>query len=155
MFTIFDKQFKTNIMKTVKEILSENRDSIISSIKWTFKIWKQEDVKTKMIDFLNWAENHEADIFRANEAKNTKTLLKSFIMNMAYEQIRPLRDAAKKEEEERNIRMYGTKKPKLADLMAYRAEKQEEKGNVWHPIYKTWVKNDGFNPSMQKNPKFA
>lgn len=137
-------------MATVKEILSNNRESIISSIKWTFKIWKQEDVKVKMVDFLNWAENHESDIFRANEAKNTKTLLKSFIMNMAYEQNRPQREAERKAEEERNIRMYGTAKPKLADLMAYSAEKEEEKGNVWHPIYKTWVKNEGFNPSMRK-----
>lgn len=137
-------------MATVKEILSNNRESIISSIKWTFKIWKSEDVKVKMIDFLNWAENHEADIFRANEAKNTKTLLKSFIMNMAYEQNRPQREAQKKAEEERNLRMYGTKKPKLADLMAYSAEIEEEKGNVWHPIYKTWVKNEGFNPTMRK-----
>lgn len=137
-------------MATVKEILSNNRESIISSIKWTFKIWKQEDVKVKMVDFFNWAENHEADIFRANEAKNTKTLLKSFIMNMAYEQNRPQREAERKAEEERNIRMYGTAKPKLADLLAYSAEKEEEKGNVWHPIYKTWVKNEGFNPSMRK-----
>lgn len=137
-------------MKTVKEILSENRDSIISSIKWTFKIWKSEDVKVKMIDFLNWAENNESDIFRANEAKNTKTLLKSFIINMAYKQNKPQREAKKQAEEARNLRMYGTKKPKLADLMAYSAEKEEEKGNVWHPIYKTWVKNEGFNPSMRK-----
>lgn len=137
-------------MATVKEILSNHRESIISSIKWTFKIWKQEDVKVKMIDFLNWAENHEADIFRANEAKNTKTLLKSFIMNMAYDQNRPQREAERKAEEERNIRMYGTAKPKLADLMAYGAEKEEDKGNVWHPIHKTWVKNEGLNPSMRK-----
>lgn len=137
-------------MATVKEILIDNRESIISSIKWTFKIWKQEDIKVKMVDFLNWAENHEADILRANEAKNTKTLLKSFVMNMAYEQNRPQREAERKAEEERNIRMYGTAKPKLADLMAYSAEKEEEKGNVWHPIYKTWVKNEGFNPSMRK-----
>jgi len=142
-------------MTTVKDILSNNRDSIISSIKWVFKIWKKEDIKEKMIDFLAWAENNEDEIFRANEARNTKTLLKSFIMRMAYEQNRPMREAKRKAEEERNIRMYGTANPKLADLMAYRAEKEEEKGNVWHPIYKTWVKDEGFNPSMQKNPKFA
>jgi len=117
-------------MTTVKEILSNNRESIISSIKWTFKIYKPEDVKAKMIDFLDWAENHEADIFRANEAKNTKTLLKSFIMNMAYVQNRPQREAERKAEEERNIRMYGTANPKLADLMAYGAEKEEDNGNV-------------------------
>jgi len=137
-------------MTTVKEILSNNRESIISSIKWTFKIYKPEDVKAKMIDFLDWAENHEADIFRANEAKNTKTLLKSFIMNMAYVQNRPQREAERKAEEERNIRMYGTANPKLADLMAYGAEKEEDNGNVWHPIYKTWVKNEGFNANMKK-----
>ena len=142
-------------MKAVKEILSENQKSIISSIKWTFKVYKKEDIKAKMIDFLSWAENNEEDIFRADKAKNTKTLLKSFIMNMAYEQNRPQREAEKKAEEERNIIMYGTAKPKLADLMAYSAEKEEKNGNVWHPIHKAWVKNEGINPSMQKNPKFA
>ena len=142
-------------MKTVKDILSENRESIISSIKWTFKIWKTEDIKDKMIDFLNWSENHESDIRRAVEAKNTKTLLKSFIMNMAYEQNRPQIEAKKTADEEMNLRVFGTRKPKLADLLAYGAAKQEEAGNIWHPIYKTWVKNENASSSMAKNPQFV
>jgi len=142
-------------MTTIKDILTENRDSIISSIKWTFKIWKSEDIKAKMIDFLTWSENHESDIRRADEEKNTKTLLKSFVMNMAYDQNRPQIEAKRQAEEEMNLRMYGTKKPKLADLLAYGAAKQEEAGNVWHPIYKTWVKNETAFSSMSKNPKFV
>lgn len=137
-------------MKTVKEILTENRDSIISSIKYTFKIYKSEEIKVKMIDFYNWSIANESDIFRAHEAKNTKTLLRSFIMNMAYHQNKRLREAKIKLEEERNIRMYGTAKPKLADLLAYGASLEEEKGNVWNPMEKRWVKNEGFNPSMRK-----
>jgi hypothetical protein len=137
-------------MNTVKEILTANRETIISAIKWTFKVYATSDIAQKMTEFLAWSENHEADIFRANEAKNTKTLLKSFIMNMAYEQSRPQREDKKRAEEERNLTMYGTKKPKLADLVAYSAEKEEVKGNAWHPICKTWVKNEGFNPTMRK-----
>ena len=146
---------KQRDMKTTKEILSENRESIISSIKWTFKVFKKEEIKVKMIEFLNWAENHESDIQRADAAKNTKTLLKSFIMNMAYEQNRPIREAKEKAEKAYNLKTYGTERPKLRDVMGAIANREEENGNVWHPIYKAWVKDQGHNPSMQKNPIFA
>jgi len=69
-------------MKTTKEILSENRDSIISSIKWIYKVYKKEDIKSKMEVFLNWALKNEDEISRAYESKKTKTLLKSFIQNI-------------------------------------------------------------------------
>jgi len=88
-------------MKTTKEILSENRDSIISSIKWTFKVYRQDLIKAKMVEFLNWAEKNESDIQRAYESKKTKTLLKSFVMNMAYEQNKPQREAAEKNKDTR------------------------------------------------------
>ena len=103
-----------------------------------------------MIDFLSWAEKNKAEIIKANQAKNTKTILRSFVRSMAYEQTLSKREAERKAEEERNMRMYGTAKPKLADLLAYSAEKEREKGNVWHPIYKIWVKDEGPYSSMKK-----
>lgn len=125
-------------MATVKEILTENRDSVISSIKWIFKVWKAEDVKVKMIEFLAYAEEN-ANVEALNQSKRVKTDLKNLVGRMSIEQ-----------ERKRNLEIYGTERPKLADIMAYRAEIEEKKGNVWHPIYKTWVKNEGFNPSMRK-----
>lgn len=130
-------------MKTVKEILTENRDSVISSIKWIFKVWKSEDVKVKMIEFLAYAEAN-ANVEALNESKKVKTDLKNLVGKMSIEQ-----------ERKRNLEIYGTERPKLADIMGMIADREEEKGNVWHPIYKRWVKNIGINPSMQKNPIFA
>lgn len=130
-------------MKTVKEILTENRDSVISSIKWIFKVWKSEDVKVKMIEFLAYAEDN-ANVEALNESKRVKTDLKNLVGKMSIEQ-----------ERKRNLEIYGTERPKLADIMGRIADREEENGNVWHPIYKRWVKNIGINPSMQKNPIFA
>lgn len=130
-------------MKTVKEILTENRESVISSIKWVCKIWKAEDVKAKMIEFLSYAEEN-ANVENLNESKKVKTDLKVLVQKMTIAQ-----------EKERNMKIYGTERPKLADIMGRRAEQEEEKGNVWHPIYKSWVKNENAFSSMAKNPKFA
>lgn len=130
-------------MKNVKEILTENRESVISSIKWIFKVWKSEDVKAKMIQFLSYAEEN-ANVESLNSSKKVKTDLKVLVQKMAIMQ-----------EKKRNLEIYGTERQKLADIMSRREEQEEAKGNVWHPIYKSWVKNEGFNASMQKNPKFA
>ena len=125
-------------MATVKEILSENRESIISSIKWTFKIWKQEDVKVKMVDFLAYAEEN-LNIAAYEETKAKKTYLKNLVNAMQM-----------KQQKAYNLKRFGTETPKLRDIMGAIAEREEEAGNVWHPIYKTWVKNEGFNPTMRK-----
>lgn len=130
-------------MTTVKEILSENRDSIISSIKWIFKVWKAEDVKSKMIEFLAFCEeNINAEEFA--KSKRIKTDLKMMVSRMASAQ-----------EKAANLKRYGTEKPKLADIMAFGAELHEERNEVWHPIYKAWVKNENAFSSMAKNPKFV
>lgn len=71
---------------TTKEILTENRDSIISSLKYVFKIWKSEDVKIKMYEFLDYAEKNTETIIYAANAKNTKTLLKIAVQKMAISQ---------------------------------------------------------------------
>ena len=125
-------------MATVKEILSENRESIISSIKWTFKIWKQEDVKVKMVEFLAYAEEN-LNIAAYEETKAKKTYLKNLVNAMQM-----------KQQKAYNLKRFGTETPKLRDIMGAIAEREEEAGNVWHPIYKTWVKNEGFNPTMRK-----
>ena len=118
---------KANAMKTVKDILSENRDSIISSIKYTFKVYDKEGVKNKMIEFFAWAQENESKILDSDNATNTKTRLKNQIVLMA-----------RKATKANNLRMYGTERPKLADLMGYSAEKQEEAGNVWNPVQREW-----------------
>lgn len=128
---------------TTKEILTANRESVISSIKWIFKIWKQEDVTKKMIEFLSFAEeNINAD--ELSKSKRIKSDLKFFVQRMATSQ-----------EKAANLKRYGTENPKLADIMALGRELHEEAGEVWHPIYKTWVKNENAFSSMAKNPKFV
>lgn len=130
-------------MTTVKEILSENRDSVISSIKYAFKIWKTEDVKVKMIEFLAYAEgNFSFENYTATKAK--KTYLKNLVSRMKMIQ-----------EKAANLKRYGTENPKLADIMAFGAELHEQRNEVWHPIYKSWVKNENAFSSMAKNPTFA
>jgi len=75
-------------MNTVKEILTANRESIISSIKFVFKVWKSEDVRTKMIEFLGYAQENEQTVINAANAKNTKSLLKVMVQKMAISQMR-------------------------------------------------------------------
>ncbi|GEM_PF-6028608 len=129
-----------------KEFLGENRESIISAIKWFYKIYDKGSIKNKMSEFLIYAQKN-IDVEKFRNAKNTKTLLRNEVEKMRFT-FTPEQIAASKKkreeklaiEEERNLRMYGTKKPKLADLMAYSAAKEEAKGNVWNPLLKAWVK---------------
>lgn len=118
-------------MKTTKEILTENRESVISSIKWVFKIWKSEDVKVKMIDLLDYAELH-ADVASLASSKRIKTDLKNMICKMAYVQNEPHREA----ERQSNIALYGTANPKLADIMAAAHD-----GESFNHLTKSWTKN--------------
>lgn len=70
---------------SVKEILKANRESVIRSIKFVFRVWKNEDVKEKMVDFLAYAEsNLNADELASS--KNVKTLLKYAVQKMAISQ---------------------------------------------------------------------
>lgn len=115
-------------MKNVKEILTENREAVISSIKWIFKVWKNEDVKTKMIEFLAYAEEN-ANVENLSTSKKVKTDLKTLVQKMAIMQ-----------EKKRNLEIYGTERPKLADIMGRIADRYEEQGKVWNPIVKDWVK---------------
>lgn len=72
-------------MTTIKDILTENRESVISSIKYMFKIWKAEDVKVKMIEFLAYAEKY-GDVKMLSNSKRVKTDLKNLLGHMAFEQ---------------------------------------------------------------------
>jgi hypothetical protein len=113
-------------MTNVKQILSENRESVISSIKFVCKVWKSEDVKIKMISFLAYAEqNLNIGEYEATKAK--KTYLKNLVCKMEAKQQR-----------ENNIRIYGTANPKLADVMAKISEKHEEAGETWNPVTREW-----------------
>jgi len=78
-------------MTTVREILSENRESVISSIKYAFKIWKHEDIKAKMIELLVYAEvNLSVGKFETCKAK--KTMLKALVERMKRSTERSLED---------------------------------------------------------------
>jgi hypothetical protein len=70
---------------TAKQILSENRESVISSIKWVFKVWKSEDVKQKMIEFLAFCEEN-MNIEQISESKKIKSDLKVLVQKMAISQ---------------------------------------------------------------------
>ena len=111
-------------MKAIKEILTENRESVISSIKWVFKVWRNEDVKVKMIEFLAFCEEH-ANIEGLNESTKIKNDLKFFVQRMSTAQ-----------QKEKNLRMYGTERPKLADLVNYAHEDE-----TYDILKKEWVKN--------------
>jgi len=128
---------------TAKEILTENRDSVISSIKWIFKVWKSEDLKAKMIGFLEFAEA-EINVDDLKKSTRVKTDLKNWVAKFAG-----------KLEKARNLEVYGTERPKLRDVMGRAAEREADAGNVWHPIHKAWVKNENAFSSMSKNPKFV
>lgn len=72
-------------MTTIKEILSANRESVISSIKFVFKIWKAEDVKVKMIEFLAYAEKY-GNVEKFLSSKRIKTDLKEMVCKMNFSQ---------------------------------------------------------------------
>ena len=129
-------------MKTVKEILTENRDSVISSIKFTFKVWKNEDVKVKMIKFLAYAEKN-MNVAAFENSKRVKTDLKNLVIHMSIEQRTAKEDAY-------NMSHFGTTRPKLRDIMGAIAERYENQGLVWNPLQKDWVKNTGFNARLAK-----
>lgn len=129
-------------MQTLKEILTENRNSVISSIKYSFKIWKNEDVKAKMIEFFAFATEN-ADVERLSNSKRVKTDLKDLVIKMNINQTRATSDAY-------NMRVYGNTNPSLRDVMGKSAERNEDNGLVWHPIYKSWVKNENAFSSMAK-----
>lgn len=78
-------------MTTVKEILSANRESVISSIKYTFKIWKTEDVKVKMIELLAFAEVN-LSVEKFETCKAPKTMLKALVERMKRSTERSLED---------------------------------------------------------------
>ena len=113
-------------MNTVKEILSANRESVISSIKWAFKVWKNEDVKAKMIEFLAYAEE-KLNVESYERIKAKKSYLKQLVMQMQA-----------KQEKASNLIKYGVENPKLADIMSHSAMRNEDAGKVWNPINKCW-----------------
>ena len=69
-------------MITVKSILSENRESIISSIKYIFSVYKMEEIKPIMVEFLDFAEKN-MDVEKLAQSKKVKTDLKSLVARMS------------------------------------------------------------------------
>ncbi len=122
LYLYFIKQ--TEAMKTIKDILTENRNSVISSLKFAFKVYDTESLKVEMIQFLAYAEEN-GDVKYLSESKRVKSDLKEMIERMAYIQKR---------------QQPAVKKMKLEDIMAGIAEIEYQKGNKWNPILKEWVK---------------
>jgi len=76
-------------MTTIKEILSDNRESVISSIKFVFNVWTNEDVKLKMIELLDFANinySDESSIERFVTSTKVKTELKYLVQKLAKSQ---------------------------------------------------------------------
>jgi hypothetical protein len=114
-------------MKTIKDILTENRDSVISSIKFCFKVYRADEIRTKMIEFLAYAEKY-GNVERLENSKRVKSDLKDIVCHMAIEQ---------KREEKRlfNLATYGIENPTIADMQAH--AHQDEKFDF---LKKEWIK---------------
>lgn len=69
---------KSNDMTTIQQILTENRDSVISSIKYVFKVYSGEALKNKMIGFLQFAEK-VSSVEELQNSKRVKADLKSLV----------------------------------------------------------------------------
>jgi hypothetical protein len=123
-------------MKTVQQILTENRESVISSIKFVFGVWRKEDLKPLMIEFFDFA-NSNIDIEKISTSKRVKTELKYLVQHMSINKKQAVKDAS-------NLSKYGTKNPKLADIMARGNEIQENRAfengfdRVFCPILKDY-----------------
>ena len=73
---------------TIQEILKANRESVISSIKFVFKVWKQEDIKIKMIELLDYANaNYSDSVDSLLKSTKIKTELKWMVQRLAISQI--------------------------------------------------------------------
>ena len=116
---------QNQITMTTKEILTANRDSVISSIKYIFKIWKNEDLKIKMIGFLSYAEAN-SNPEELMLSKRIKTDLKMLVARYAND--------LKKQE---NLLKYGTETPKLEDIIAYGSM---QTNLVYDNQSKNWIK---------------
>jgi hypothetical protein len=76
-------------MKTIKEILTENRESVISSIKYVFNVYTTDDLKVKMIELLDYANKYYSDESTINDllsSKKIKTELKYMVQKLAISQ---------------------------------------------------------------------
>lgn len=72
-------------MTTVKEILAANRDSVISSIKFSFKVYDYESVKVKMVEFIAFCEQF-MNVEKFENSKRVKTDLSDLVKKMKISQ---------------------------------------------------------------------
>jgi len=103
-------------MKTVKEILSENRKGIIEAIKYSFKTKTQQDLISKMQLFFEFATENECSILQADEAKNTTRTLQGLVARLA-----------KQIKKDNTRRIFGTTTPKLSEILGAIEEREFEK----------------------------
>ena len=67
---------------TPKEILHENRDSAISSIKYIYKIWRMEDIIVVMKRLLVFAENRPEYMTKIETSRSKKSDIKVLVKKM-------------------------------------------------------------------------
>lgn len=122
---------KTKNMKKVKDILTENRETIVRSIIVTFLTKNDKELKDVMVRFLAFMEeNFTAEYLM--KVRGKKTFFKYWVGEMKSYQST-------------------TKRPKLADTMSAITELHTDAGEVFHPIYKEWVKDENAFSSMVKS----
>ena len=127
---------------TIKGILIENRKSIISSIKWDYKIYSQKGIKEKMVLFLDYMEKN-GNLDELLNSTKIKTELVGLLNRMMCEQVTPKMREERLErrrlKEEENLRLYGKTNPKLEDILSGISEQEERKGKFWNPVLKDYV----------------
>lgn len=92
---------------TIKEILTTNRDSIISEIRYQYR---HESLKDVMVRFLAYAQKHSSE-----ERMNKETSIKSYLRYM----VREMKGVEMANViNESMVRNFGTKHPKQSEIIA-------------------------------------
>lgn len=116
-------------MTNLKEILTANREVIIASIKSKFNISNGIELKSKMIEYVNFCELW-FDFEAYNRFPKKSDYMKLYVQRLAKEQLR-----------ESNLNEFGTaspKKEKLVDLIGRVNEIEFDNGNCFNQITSKW-----------------
>ncbi len=86
MVKALNNETMTHEEMTTVDILKENRNSVISAIKFVFKVYSKEGIRVKMNEFLNYCNKFPKDVQNAYSSKRTKILLKYMVQKMKISQ---------------------------------------------------------------------
>ena len=118
-------------MKTVKEILSENKSSVISSLKFVFKVYSAEAIKEKAIEFFAYASEN-AEVEKLNSSTRIKTELKNMVQKMSIAQKTEKKYAY-------NLKHFGTKTPGANQILSSLEELNGDAFRKYDHIRKEYV----------------